>query len=171
MLMSEETKQKLNQLLGKFFGYNSKADNFAYNLAFYSYPNISEIYHKSFAHYFTGDEMADMISDFMDLLDAKAQREVVEANTEDYNGDIAKIFEDNLQMCEDCRTSIMEVIDTADFNNDYEVKIKFEELLISFMPYRKQAQVWATFAKRYENDWKTFDIYFKDLTKYIKVVS
>lgn len=170
MLMTEETREKLNSLLANFFSKNSQADNIAYNLAFYAMPLCSKIYHKSFAHFFTGDDMADMLSDFMDLLDTRAERKEVAANIKDYNGDILAIFQDNLDMCNRCRNAIIDAIDTADFNGDYEVRIKMEELLITFMPYRKQADVWAKFAERYKEDYKSFDVHFADITTYIDII-
>lgn len=170
MLISEETKEQLNLLLGDFFGHNSEADNLAYNLADSCYPNISTIYHKSFAHFFTGDEMADGISDLMDLLDARPVRKAVSAHEVNYNGDIKKIFFDNLEMCDRCRSAIIKGIELAEMNEDVEVKIYLEELLMKFMPYRKQASVWAKYAERYENDYKSFNIHFNDITTYIPII-
>ena len=85
----------------------------------------------------------------------------------DYNGDLSKIFEDNLSMCDDYRRAIIQVIEVAELNEDYEVKIKLEEFLTMFNNYRKQASVWYKYAKRYEGDYKSFDVHFEEFTKYI----
>lgn len=170
MLISEETKIKMNELIGEFFGNNSEADNLAYNLAYAGYPLISEIYHHSMAHFFTGDTMADGASGFLDLLDARAIRIMVPANDADYGGNLSSLFADNAIMCENCRAKIIDVIELAELNGDYEVKIWGEELLMKFLPYYKQARVWAEFAKRYEGDYKSFEVHFEDLTTYIPVV-
>lgn len=170
MLVSDETKEKLNELIGEFFSRNSEADNFAYNLAHSCYPIISEVYHKNFAHFFTGDDMADSVSGLMDMLDIRAVRKAVAEHVDDYQGNLTAIFADNESMCVRCRDKIIEVVELAELNNDFEVKIWGEELLMKFMPYFKQARVWLEFAKRYENDWKSFNIHFEDLTTYIPVV-
>ena len=170
MIMSEETRKALNELMGNFFSNNSEADNLAYNLAISGYPMISEIYHHSFAHFFTGDDMADAISGLMDQLDARAVRTANPAHGTDYEGNLEAIFADNVIMCDKCRRMIIDVIDTADMNYDAEVRILLEELLIKFMPYYKQARVWDTFCKRYKDDYKGFEVHFADLTTYIPIV-
>lgn len=169
MLMSEETRQALVHLLGEFFGHNSEADNLAYNLAIADYPIISDIYHHSFAHFFTGDEMADGISGIMDQLDARAVRLANPAHDIDYQGNLEAIFADNKAMCERCREAIITTIDLADMNGDPEVRIFAEELLMKFMPYYKQARVWDVFCKRYKDDWKGFEVHFEDITTFIPV--
>ena len=70
-------------------------------------------------------------------------------------------------MCEDYRRAIIQVIEVAELNEDYEVKIKLEEFLTMFNNYRKQASVWYKYAKRYEGDYKSFDVHFEEFTKYI----
>ena len=168
MLMSKETREALNYLMGTFFGNNSEADNLAYCLADSCYPAISEIYHQKFAHFFTGDVMADGVSELMDMLDARPVRLAVAENSNDYEGNLAAIFNDNVDMCSRCRETIIKIIDLAELNDDYEVKIWAEELLMKFMPYYKQARVWDEFAKRYEGDYKSFNIHFAELTTYIQ---
>lgn len=170
MLISEETLDALNLLLGQFFTHNSEADNFAYNLAMAGYPQISDIYHHSFAHFFVGDEMADGLSNLMDMLDSRAVRKVNNAHEEDYQGNLTAIFADNVIMCEKCRNSILNVIELAELNQDVEVKLYCEELLMKFMPYYKQARIWSQFAQRYEGDFKSFDIHFEDITTYIPII-
>lgn len=170
MLMSEETRQTLNALLGSCFSNNSEADNLAYNLAIAGYPMISEIYHHSFAHFFTGDAMADAISGLMDNLDARAIREQNPVHDNDYEGNLEAIFADNAEMCNGFRNRILDAIEIADFQGDAEVRIFLEELLMKFMPYFKQARVWDMFCKRYKEDWKGFEVHFEDITTYIPVI-
>lgn len=170
MLVSEETRDKLNELLGEFFYMNSCADNFAYNIDVSGYELISEVYHKSFAHAFTGDDFADGISNFMISLDARPIRNDVGKNDYDYNGNLVAIFADNVEMCKNCRKKILELIELAELNEDCEVKIWGEELLMKFVPYYKQARVWEEFSKKYENDYMSLNVYFKELTKHIAIV-
>ena len=165
MLISEETRNHLNELVRLSFDANSVVDNLAYNLAYYDYPNIEKILHGSFAHKFP--VFADTITDMMIELDARPVRKTVNSHEEDYNGDLIKIFEDNLSMCDDYRRAIIQVIEVAELNEDYEVKIKLEEFLSMFNNYRKQASVWYKYAKRYDGDYKSFDVHFEEFTKYI----
>ena len=165
MLISEETRDQLNELVRLSFDANSVVDNFAYNLAYYDYPNIEGIVHESFAHKFP--EFADVLTDMMIELDVRPVRKSIETHDKDYNGDLLKIFEDNLSMCDDYRKAIIQVIEVAELNEDYEVKIKLEEFLTMFNNYRKQASVWYKYAKRYEGDYKSFDVHFEEFTKYI----
>ena len=169
MLMSEETRFALNELMGSFFANNAEADNIAYNLAIAGYPMISDIYHHSFAHFFTGEQMADSISALMDKLDARAIRTRIEAHDGDYEGNLEAMFADNATMCARCRDMIINVIDIADMNGDAEVRIALEELLMRFMPYYKQARIWDTYCKKYRDDSKGFEIHFADLTTYIPI--
>ena len=165
MLISEETRDQLNELVRLSFDANSVVDNFAYNLAYYDYPNTEGIVHGSFAHKFP--EFADILTDMMIELDARPIRKSIETHDKDYNGDLLKIFEDNLSMCDDYRKAIIQVIEVAELNEDYEVKIKLEEFLTMFNNYRKQASVWYKYAKRYEGNYKSFDVHFEEFTKYI----
>lgn len=167
MLMSEETREQLNELVKISFDANAVVDNLAYNLAYYDYPNIEKIIHGSFAHKFP--VFADILTDMMLELDARPVRKAIFAHEEDYEGNLVKIFEDNLNMCEEYRRAIIQVIEVAELNEDYEVKIKLEEFLSMFNTYRKQASVWYKYAKRYENDHKAFDVHFSDFTKYISI--
>ena len=165
MLIDEATRSKLNELLKYSFDANAVVDNYAYNLAFYRYPNIEEIVHKHFAHKFP--EFADYVSDMMIRLDARPERKALENHTEDFNGDLYKIFEGLLGLCNDYRRSIIETIAIAELNENYEVKIHMEEFLTMFEPYRKQADVWFEYVKRYADDYKSFDVHFGDLTTFI----
>ena len=167
MLISEETKFQLDELVRYSFDANAIVDNYAYNLAYYRFPNIEEIVHLNFAHKFP--EFSDVITDMMVRLDARPIRKGLKDHTEDFNGDLYKIFEGILGLCNDYRISIINVIDTAEMNGDYEVKIRLEEFLIMFEPYRKQADVWFEYAKRYKDDYKSFDVHFEDITTFIQI--
>ena len=127
MLITEPTKNQLNELLKYSFDANAVVDNYAYNLAFYRYSNIEEIVHKHFAHKFP--EFADFISDIMILANARPERQSLESHIEDFNGDLYKIFEGLLALCDDYRHSIIKTIEIAEFNEDYEVKIHLEEFV------------------------------------------
>ena len=84
MLMSEETRDQLNELVRLSFDANSVVDNFAYNLAYYDYPNIEGIVHELFAHKFP--EFADILTNMMIELDARPLRKGINTHDKDYNG-------------------------------------------------------------------------------------
>ena len=165
MIIAEQTREQLNELLKYSFDANAVVDNYAYNIAFYRYPNMEEIVHKHFAHKFP--EFADIFSDMMIRLDARPVRKGLKDHDEDFNGDLYRIFEGLLALCNDYRQSIINTITIAELNEDYEVKIRLEEFLTQFEPYRKQADVWFEYAKRYKDDYKSFDVHFEDITTFI----
>lgn len=167
MLISEETKTQLNELVRLSFDANSVVDNLAYNIAYYDYPNIEKVIHEDFAHKFPA--FADRLTNLMIKVNARPVRKGVDAHEEDYEGNLVKIFEDNLKMCDDYRMAIIQVIEVAELNEDYEIKIELEEFLNSFINYRKQADVWYKYAKRYEGDYKSFDVHFEEFTKFIEM--
>lgn len=167
MLMAQETCDKLNSLIAKTFEMNAFADNAAYNIDFSQYPQTSEIYHEAFAHHFPA--IADVLSNLMIKLNARPVRHPLPGYTDDYHGDIRKIFEDTVTMCELYRKEIITTIEIAEDNSDFEVKIALEDYLLKFLPYRKQADVWATEADRYENDYKSFDVRFPVFTTFISI--
>ena len=141
-------------------------DNYAYNLAFYRYPNIEAIVHKSFAHKFP--EFADQITDMMIRLDCLPNRKGIPDHVDNFNGDLEGIFKGILDLCNGYRREIIKTIESAELNEDYEAKIGMEEFLKSFEPYRKQADVWYEYAKRYHDDYKSFDVHFDDITTFIQ---
>ena len=165
MLIAEQTREQLNELLKYSFDANAVVDNYAYNIAFYRYPNIEEIVHKRFAHKLP--EFADIFSDMMIRLDARPVRKGLRDHEEDFDGDLYRIFEGLLGLCNDYRQSIINTITIAELNEDYEVKIRLEEFLTQFEPYRKQADVWFEYVKRYKDDYKSFDVHFEDITTFI----
>lgn len=166
MKMAEATRDELNHLLQKSFDCNAQADNFAYNLDYQRYPNMANIYHHSFAHVFPS--LADQISDLMIKLNARPVREKVNHYDSEYL-DITVLFVDNDRMTEDYRQSIKKVIDIADFNGDYEVRIFMENFLLEFLPFVKQSDMWRTFAERYQKDVMDFEIHFEELTTLIPI--
>lgn len=167
MQMFKETYDKMNYLLGKSFDCNAQTDNFAYNIDYARYPVTADIFHHSFAHEFP--VFADTVSDLMIRLDSRPIRKQINGYDKDYEGDLAAIFADNLLMCETYRQDIIDTIEVAEFNGDYEVKIKLEEFLLGFVPYRKQADIWAEMAKRYEGNYKSFEARMETFTTFIEI--
>ena len=121
----------------------------------HEYLTENNIVHESYAHYWP--QVADQWSDLMIKLNAKPVRGNLIAEYEDYNGNLAAIFADIARATEDYRRKVIELIELAELNEDKEVVLVGEEVLLQILPYRKQADIWAVEAKRYEGNYKSFD--------------
>lgn len=165
MLMSQQSKEKLNELLRMTFDFNAFADNIAYNLGFYHFPRTEALFHEAYAHHFP--EIADEVSNLMIKLDARPVRLGLETHEHDYDGDIVAMFEDNYEHALKYRQAIIDTISLAEFNDDYEVKIAMEEFLVAFTPYLKQAEAWKTLSVRYKENAKSFDARIDKITSFI----
>lgn len=161
-MVSQETVDKVNGLMAKSFDFNAFADNVAYNLGFYDYRNIESIYHEKWAHIFP--DLADVLSSLLLSLDARPVRMPIGSYTKDYKGNIVEMFDDNLRAAEEFRAEIIQTLDVAELNDDVEVKLALEDFLVNFVPYRKQAEVWARYAHRYEGNERSLEQRFGQLT-------
>ena len=167
MQMTKETEARLNDLLGLTFACNAESDNIAYNIDYAHYPKVGSIYHESWAHHFPA--IADEILDMMIQLDSRPVRKALPEFVQDFQGDIVAMFGANLAMAEKYRQEIIKTIEIAEYNGDYEVKLFLEDYLVGFMPYRKQAEVWAVEAQRYKGNEKSFDARFDKFTTFIDI--
>ena len=168
MLISEETRDKLNDVLTHSFLLNMLCDNAVYQIDYSVYPVTAHIVHESYAHYWP--QVADQWSDLMIKLNAKPVRGNLIADYEDYNGNLTAIFADIARATEDYRRKVIELIELAELNEDKEVVLAGEEVLQQILPYRKQADIWAVEAKRYEGNYKSFDARIKTFTTMIPIV-
>ena len=154
MLMSEDTRNALNDLLGATFGLNAFLDNLAYNLKFDDYNRLEDVTHQ-FAHW--APEAADQLSDMMLSLDARPVRLSIPTYDKEYRGNIVELFDDMYKVVLDYRDKITRTLELAELNGDTEVKLALEDFLEDFVPYRKQAEVWVRFAHRYEGNEKSLE--------------
>lgn len=168
MLISEGTRDKLNDVLTHSFLLNMLCDNAVYQIDYFVYPMAAHIVHESYAHYWP--QVADQWSDLMIKLNAKPFRGNLIADYKDYNGNLAAIFADIAKATEDYRREVIELIELAELNEDKEVVLAGEEVLQQILPYRKQADIWAVEAKRYEGNYKSFDARIKTFTTTIPIV-
>ena len=168
MLISEGTRDKLNDVLTHSFLLNMLCDNAVYQIEYAVYPMAAHIVHESYAHYWP--QVADQWSDLMIKLNAKPVRGNLIADYKDYNGNLAAIFADIARATEDYRRKVIELIELAELNEDKEVVLAGEEVLQQILPYRKQADIWAVEAKRYEGNYKSFDARIKTFTTMIPIV-
>lgn len=166
MMISNETREQLNKLIAKSFDCNAQADNMCYCIGYAEYNVIEDIVHHSFAHAFPA--LADELSDLMLRLNARPVRSDISGYDHDYEGNLEAIFADMLMMCHEYRQMIIETIDIAEMNSDYEIKIGLEEFLVKFLPYMKQVNIWLDYAKRYNGNYKSFNVHFPEISNLVK---
>ena len=121
MIMSDGVYTKINELVQASFQLNSFCDNIAYNIDECNYYHISDVFHHSFAHKFP--KFADIITEFMSKIDARAIRGELKSNTENYDGNMVAMFADLEKECDAYRSLIIDVIELAEYSRDFEVKI------------------------------------------------
>lgn len=165
MLISQETYDKLNGLVGHYFAMNAFSDNIAYNLGAYDFKNIEAIYHEQMAHWYTKE--VDEVTDMMLSLDARPVRKPIPGFEKDYGGNLVDIFDDNLKAVNEFRDDILATLEMAELNGDVEAKLALEDFLEDFIPYRKQSEIWARYAHMYEGNEKSFEQRFGQITRLI----
>ena len=168
MLLTAETKSKLDALLTDSFLLNMQLDNLVYQIDALGYVNMGPIFHESFAH--KAPQWADEISTFMNKMNACPIRGNLVADYQDFGGDIGAIFEKVSALMNEYRKKAIEALDIAEFNEDREAQLFMEDFLMKLVDYRKQADEWARSANRFTDDYKSFDVYFEKLTSFIPVI-
>ncbi len=138
-MISETTYTQMNKLATLCFDANAIFDNLAYNLDFYFYNRIGKIVHKNIAHIMP--EWADLITDQMLLLGARPTRGEIGSYDEDIK-DLNVIFNKILETMAILRKNCSELIETADLNEDDEVRIFGEDFIKLITPFIKQAEEW-----------------------------
>lgn len=161
MYISEATYEALNDFLGLCFQMNSYCDNIAYNLGYKKMVVTEPIFHEKFAHVFPA--LADVISELMLNMEARPIRKALEADTYEYENN-ESMFSDLKTNIDKYRQEILRVIEIADFNNDFEIKIDMEEFLSNFKKYLDQVNTWNLKAMLYGEDVKKFDKDFPAFT-------
>lgn len=146
MYISQSTYEKLNDFLQQCFQMNSYCDNLAYNMSALNMVNVEPVFHKKFAHAFPS--FADIISEIMIKLDARPMRLALVENVDDYDN-FQLIFADLKDYVDRYREDIISVIESADINDDIEIKITMENFLHSFVNYLNQVNIWYKKSKEY----------------------
>lgn len=163
MYVKETTVKQLNALLTATFQMNSICDNIAYNAGALKAVNFEDIFHHKFAHAFPA--LADQISDLMIQAQCLPVRGALSANDKTYRPEnYAEMFVDLLNDVKNYRTLIIRTIETAEYNDDYEIKIKLEEYLLYFLKLLNQAEIWFVKAQQYKSI-SEFDHDFESFTK------
>ena len=146
--ISEETVNVLNDLLKDMFKANSTADNIAYALDFSGLHHCSAIYHESVAHVF--GTWADMISECMTKLNARAVRRSFPGDEKDYSG-ITEVFTDNLRLLENIRAKVLHALDILDYDiANRDLVLILEDLSKLVLDKLYQSNIWLQYAEYYE---------------------
>lgn len=167
MLMTDETRKALNDVLTQAFLLNMICDNLVYEIDYEVYPQTASLVHENYAHYWPA--LADQISDLMLRLNARPFRGAISDEYKEHGGNLADIFAEIANATEMFRKHVLELIDVADLEGDAEVRIFAEEILTQITAYRKQADIWAVEAKRYEGNYRSFDARIRSFTTMIPV--
>ena len=162
MRISEATYRQMNKLATLCFDANAVFDNLAYNLDFYYYKNIGQIIHLRVAHIMP--EWADIITDQMLLFGARPTRGEIGSYSEDIK-DVKEIFVKIFTVMANLRKNCIDLIETADLNEDAEIRIFGEDFLKCIQPYLKQAEEWVNAVEAIgAND---LNIHIKEYTNFI----
>ena len=139
MRISDATYKQMNNLATLCFDANAIFDNLAYNLDYHYYNRIGKIVHLNIAHVMP--EWADLITDQMLLLGGRPTRGAIGEYQEDIK-DLKDIFYKILETMFNIRRNCSELIETADLNEDDEVRIFGEDFLKLINPFIKQSEEW-----------------------------
>lgn len=162
MAMADEMVSTLNHYVQELFAGNAKIDNLYYNLKYKGYNNLADAIHEPVAHVM--GELADRVTDMMDQNDARPVRYGLSDEIEQLEPQAC--FEKLLEYFENLTKVTKQVIEKADWTEEFEAKIFMEEFLNQYIiPYKKQAREWkrAMDSLGIEN----FNIHIKDYTHYI----
>lgn len=164
MRMSESSYLNMNNLATLCFDANAVIDNLAYSLDYHYYNKIGEMVHHNVAHVMP--VWADLISDEMLLLGGKPFRGLIGEYKEDYV-ELEKVFVVLYELLMKLRSACVEMIESADLNDDDEVRIFGEDFLQNHIsPFIKQTEEWLN-AARSMDGWR-FNDHIKDYTHFIQ---
>ena len=161
MYISNATYESLNDFLGKCFQMNSFCDNIAYNLGYKKMVITEPIFHEKFAHVFPG--LADFVSDLMLKVEARPVRKALNEDSYEYENNVS-MFADLKNAIDKYRADIIKVIEIAEINDDYEIKIDMEGFLSEFKKYLDQVNTWNLKAEQYGDKVQKFDHDFPSFT-------
>lgn len=159
--ISQESAQDINELMNFCFQMNAFSDNMAYYFAFLALPDVEDIYHHRWAHYWP--QLADNLFEALRDWGFRATRKALIAEEDDYTS-IADAFAANTNALGVFCEKVQESIQIADETNSVESRIFLENFLDGLRPYIHQANVWETRANSMSNNISSFNDYFEDIT-------
>lgn len=156
MLISEETQQKLNLLIQKFFQLNRTWDNFlGYSNVEWALSNFSSIFHHGLAHLYP--RLADLIADIELRYNVVPKYYTTEKDTRTYET-MLDFFNVNVNEHTEAYELIKSAIDTATINGDLNVEADLKSFLRLFNRFMEQAILLRDKAQIYgENNKAMFD--------------
>ncbi len=149
----KQVENLLNKLMNLCFYSNLVADDIAYQLqTTLDLDQAGEIYHTNFAHWFTGDSAADLLSSIMITSNIQPKRESLKKDEVTY-GNITEAFEKNVQLFEELRRTTIDTIDELEYDvKNKQLIIQLEDFLVSVIGMLRKSNIVASKARSYEND-------------------
>ncbi len=167
MLITQSSCNQMNTLMQLFYAFNAKSDNLVYSLQVMEYNNIVEVFHHGWAHVWPG--WGDKVSDHIIDENGVPRRLAVEGYTKDYSN-LIEIFQDNYDFALKVREEIRQTISICEFNNDMDSQLFFENMLVDFIPYLKQASSWLVKAQQYKTEPHKLNNVFEENTTFIPIL-
>lgn len=161
MVISKESADNINDIMRLCFQMNSFSDNLAYYFDSSDLPQIGDIYHHRWAHYWP--QLADVLSTALIQWGYKPTRKGLASNEDTY-ANVADAFADNERAMEEFCNAVRKGIEIADMSDSPDSRIFLENFLDSLRPYIHQARLWKTRAVMLNNDPNRFDDYFENYT-------
>lgn len=156
MLITEETQEKLNLLIQRFFQHNRSWDNFlGFSNVEWALSNFSAVFHHGLAHLYP--LLADMVADIELRYNIIPKYYTTEKDTRVY-GSMLDFFNTNINEHIETYELIKSAIDTATVNGDLNVEADLKHLLRIFNRFMEQSILLRDKAQVYgENNKAMFD--------------
>lgn len=156
MLISEETQEKLNLLIQRFFQHNRSWDNFlGYSNVEWALSHFGEVFHHGLAHLYP--LLADIVSDIELRYNVVPKYYETKRDTRTY-GSMLEFFNININEHTETYELIKSAIDTATVNGDLNVETDLKALLKLFNRFMEQSILLRDKAQVYgENNKAMFD--------------
>lgn len=161
----KEIETLLNQLMNLCFYSNLVADDIAYQLqTVMDLDQTGEIYHTHFAHWFTGDSAADLISSIMINSNIQPKRASLKKDEITYSN-ITEVFSKNVELFENLRRETINVLDNLEYDiSNKELTIQLEDFLVSVTNMLRKSNIILGKAQAYDKDGEAykFEHWFAD---------
>lgn len=147
MLISNETENKLNLLIQRFFQHNRTWDRFiGYATVEWSLDNFGKVFHHGLAHLYP--LLADKVSDILLRYDVAPEYLETKSDVRTYDT-LESFFKINLDEHKQTYELIKETINVASINGDLNVETDLKHLLRIFNHFMEQALLLEDKAKIY----------------------
>jgi hypothetical protein len=160
MLISDETQEKLNLLIQRFFQHNRSWDNFlGYSNVEWAFNHFNEVFHHGLAHLYP--LLADVVADIELRYNIVPKYYETKRDTRVY-GSMLEFFNININEHTETYELIKSAIDTATVNGDLNVEADLKALLRRFNHFMEQAITLRDKAQIYGEDHKALFDGFAD---------